>query len=89
MMFPARCDAVDVFIVCELRWLRLDPQPLHSPDPGWSVRGRALMDVNVGNELHFAGRRGVITAIRTYDKDLDFLSAGMTGDLTVRFEDAT
>jgi len=76
---------VNVFAVYEARWLGLDATP-PVEERRWLLRGRAHVDVRVGDALSFGGRRVLVDSIRTYGRETDLLSKMMTGELTVRWD---
>lgn len=72
------------FEIVEARWLGLnDKEPPF--DARWIVRGRAHGDIKIGDSFAFGGGTVTVEEISTYGKPVEILSAGMTGDLTVRW----
>jgi hypothetical protein len=49
----------------------------------WVLRGRAHVDLKIGDTLDFGQGQVKIESIRAYGKGADLLSAMMTGELTV------
>ena len=84
--FPQAVDSdVFVFDVHEVRLL--DPHKMNLQR--WLVRGRALVEVRVGDTLILAGKSVEIESLSSYGKACEVLSAMMTGEITVRFPAAT
>ncbi len=76
---------MNAFAIYEARWLGLeDSPPLR--DGRWFFRGRAYLDIRMGDVVFLAGMRLVIEAITTNGKVTAVLRAGMTGNITVLCE---
>jgi tRNA (guanine37-N1)-methyltransferase len=73
-----------VFFVYEAFWtgLRTDER-----GPTWVLRGRAGSDLQKGDRFLWGGRSLQVEAISTYQREVELLVGGMTGDLTVRWHD--
>lgn len=71
------------FDVVEARWLGVD-EAASQQEQRWFLRGRAYVDLRVGDALWFVGTPVVIDAIVSYGKGTYLLSKGMPGELTVR-----
>ena len=74
----------NAFAIVNAHELSLRPGELSS-DQRWLVRGRALEDVKLGDSFSLGAGRVTVETICSYGKNTDLLSAGMTGDLTVRW----
>ena len=72
---------VVAFDVVEVRLL--DPKKPPA-DQLWLVRGRAWVDIHVGDRLLFAGHQAVVEAIASYGRDCDELNAMVTGDVKLK-----
>lgn len=76
---------MNAFLIAEAKWRGLE-QPNDNNEARWIIRGRALVDIQVGTRLMFGDRLATVEVIQTYGKEIDILSSGMTGELLIRWE---
>lgn len=81
MSGSANAERTNCFEVVEVHSVQTDKD--ESKKSRWVLRGRAHVDLRIGDTFDFGQGQVKIECIHTYGQSTDLLSAMMTGELTV------